>query len=123
MIELSKRQIKEADRVGGIELMLPYPVGGPLPWPPPDAPAEDEERDALPEEREYAQSLVRPACREAGLVPVRVNLAYVRPPRLAGGGERPYGYYLGVVIIGRRWVHARGAPRPKTMWHASTAAE
>ncbi|MBX6334198.1 hypothetical protein IRY61_02550, partial [Candidatus Saccharibacteria bacterium] len=46
-----------------------------------------DERDALPEEREYAQSLVRPACREAGLVPVRVNLACVRPPRLAGGGH------------------------------------
>lgn len=89
MLELSRRQIKEADRVGGIELILPYPVSGPLPWPPPDAPLDDDERDATASERDYAQALVRPACSAAGLVPVRVNLARIQPPRQPGGGERP----------------------------------
>lgn len=95
---LSRRQIKAADRVGGINLLLPWPAG--LPAGRPVAP--DHEREATPAEQH-------------GLVPVHVRAANVcRPPDWPGG--RGYEMRLAVTIIGRRWVHATGDHDPPDMW-------
>lgn len=104
---LSRRQIKEADRVGGIELMLPWPAG----LRPPTDLGDDEERPATPREHAAAIATVADDCERNGLVPVRVAAVRTQPRK-----GRPMRYYLAVIIIGRRWVHARGAPLPRTMW-------
>lgn len=109
-LKLSNRQIKEADRVGGIELMIPYPQD----LVPGRRVGKDREREATPTERERAEHLVGQACRSAGLVPVHIRVACVRPPGPASGGE--YAQLLAVTIIGRRWVHARRAPLPRVMF-------
>jgi hypothetical protein len=106
---LSRRQIKEADRVGGIELMLPWPAS--LPPPPADDLGVDEERPARPTEHLAAMQIVAADCERHGLVPVRVSVA--RTARIEG---TPPEYYLAVIIIGRRWVHARTSRQAKTMW-------
>lgn len=110
MIQLSRRQIKTADRVGGIELLIPWP---------PDLPApgdidDDSERDATAAERAWIETHVQPECQRHDLVAVRAFAARLLTPRDFGGGQQ---YRLGVVIIGRRWVRATGAPDPLTMWY------
>ena len=114
-IRLSKRQIGDADRIGGIELMIPWP-----PELPPPQLGEDMERDTTAAEHALAEQLVLPACRTADLVPVHSRAMYVRPAIVADwrkGDSRPgYRPYLAVVIIGRRWVHATGAPDPLVRW-------
>lgn len=103
-VTLSRRQIGDADRVGGIELMLLWPDAlGPEP------PVKlDHERDATAAEKAHAEALVGPACHAAGLVPVHTRVTRLRRPASLGGGER---VHLAVTIIGQRWVHARGARR------------
>jgi hypothetical protein len=98
---LSRRQIGDADRVGGIELMILWPdVLGPEP----DV-SLDHEREADAREREYALAQIADACRDAGLVPVHVRVCRLRRPlTLAHGGEERV--HLSVTIIGWRWVHA-----------------
>lgn len=137
-ITLSRRQIGDADRVGGIELMILWPCSlGPEPgeehtmpmlpnehhpsarcsclgcmadWPSPAPVRLDHEREADPAEKAAAEALVKPACEAAGLVPVHVRVTRLRRPGdLPGGGEARV--HLAVTIIGRRWVHARGARR------------
>lgn len=110
-LTLSRSQCKAADRVGGIELLIPWPADlGPAP-----ALDLDYERDATPAERAYAERLVCSSCEAAGLVPVRVRVATLRrPANLARGGEILA--HLAVTIIGRRWVHATGRPRSKEAW-------
>ena len=115
-ITLSHRQIKAADRVGGIELMILWPAElGPEPVMEPDT--QDDASDA---ERACAESLVRDACARSGLVPVRVRIACVRRPK--GPPPRPredeYAAHLAVIIIGRRWVHAHGRPQSRITWPA-----
>ena len=108
-IPISRRQIGDADRVGGIELMILWPASlGP-------EPGEDyvklgHEREATAAERAVAEALVRPACDAAGLVPVHVRVTrLVRPGDMSAGGEARV--HLAVTIIGRRFVHAKGARR------------
>lgn len=110
-ITLSRRQAKEADRVGGIELMLPWPPGLPRPR----GLAEDEEREAGPREKAAAEAMLRAACEAAGLVPVHVRVAVVRRPHGVPdpGTVAPH---LAVTIIGRRWVHASTRRQPLVMW-------
>ena len=138
-ITLSRRQIGDADRVGGIELLILWPDSlGPEPeeettrpmlpnehhpsarcscagclsrWPQQPAPIRlDHEREAAPAEKAVAEALVRPACEAAGLVPVHVRVTRLsRPADLPEGGEARV--HLAVTLIGRRWVHARGARR------------
>lgn len=110
-IELSRRQIKTADRVGGVELMMPWPDHLPRPDLPPE-----HERDPTPDEREWAQAQVIESCRAHDLVPVRVSVSCLHWPL---DQRRPMVYQpvIGVVIIGRRWVHAeRNVPEPRVMW-------
>ena len=141
MIKLSRRQIGDADRVGGIELMIPWPASlGPEPEEEPvlalrpneyhpgprcscrdclqplPAPVRlDHEREASRAERASAEALVRPACEAAGLVPVHVRVTRLRRPGdLPGGGEARV--HLAVTLIGRRWVHARGARRGRVAY-------
>jgi hypothetical protein len=105
-IALSRRQIGDADRVGGIELMILWPdqLG-----PEPDVRL-DHEREATAAEKAWAEARVADACDAAGLVPVHVRITRLRRPGdLPGGGEARV--HLGVTIIGTRWVHARGARR------------
>lgn len=105
-ITLSRRQIGDADRIGGIELMILWPDSlGPEP-----AVKLGYEREATREEKSHAEALVREACTEHGLVPVHVRVTRLRRPGdfPAGGEERAH---LAVTIIGRRWVHAKGARR------------
>lgn len=106
MIGLSRRQIKEADRVGGIELMLPYPsaLGGP-----PSIP-EDTDREGTDAESAWVRECLRPVCQAHDLVPVHTRVACVHRP---GEGYR---VRLAVTIIGRRWVHARTHTVPRVMF-------
>jgi len=140
---LSRRQIGDADRVGGIELMILWPESlGPeseesaampmLPnehhpsarcscapclalWPLPAPVRLDHEREANMAEKAAAEALVKPACEASGLVPVHVRVTRLRRPAdLPGGGEARV--HLAVTIIGRRWVHARGARRGRVAY-------
>lgn len=104
---LSRRQIKAADRVPGIELMLPWPAA----LPPPDL-ALDEERDATPRERAAAEAALGDLERH-GLVLTEV-LAVV-----AHGHDepnRPVAPYLACIIRGRRWLKAHPRPDPVIVW-------
>lgn len=113
-ITLSRRQVGDADRVGGIELLILWPSSlGP-------EPGEDYiklgyEREATAAEKRTAEDMVRAACTEHGLVPVHVRVTRLRRPGdlPAGGEER---VHLAVTIIGRRWVHARGARRGRVAY-------
>ena len=111
MVTLSKRQVKGADRVGGIELMVIWPDSlGPVPEMDPDT-----EREATPDEKATAERLVMEACRAAGLLPVRVRVANVwRPKGLPNGGS--YATHLAITIIGYRWVHASTTSRGVVMF-------
>jgi len=103
-ITLSGMQRNEADRVGGIELMILWPDElGPDPQL-----GQDHEREATPEEKRYAEALIGESCRQHGLVPVHTRVACVQRPRSPPVRE-PRGQYaphLAVTIIGQRWVHA-----------------
>lgn len=111
-IHLSRNQAKQADRVGGIELLIPWPRD----LPDPGLLDDDSERDATPAERAWVESHVQPACQSAGLVAVRSFVARLRGPHPDGPPARQH-TRLGVVIIGQRWVRATGAPDPRTMWY------
>lgn len=108
-ITLSRRQIGDADRVGGIELMILWPDAlGPEP------PVKlDHESEATAAEKAHAEALVRASCDAAGLVPVHVRVTRLRRPASLGGGECAH---LAVTIIGTRWVHARGARRGRVAY-------
>lgn len=107
MLTLSNRQAKEADRIGGIELMIPWPV--PL-GRVPDI-AVNDEREATPMERELAEHLVRESCSARKLAPVHVRVTHIHGPN-----HRPPAVYLAVTIIGHRWVHASTQRRGKIMF-------
>lgn len=108
-IVLSRRQVKEADRVGGIELMLPWPDH----LPHPRKMAVGEWVEATSKERQWAEDCVRDACKENGLVPVHVRAHLIEVPEL-----REIRHALGVTIIGQRWVHASVWKQPRLMWAA-----
>jgi len=113
-ISLSAKARKRMDRVGGAELILPWPEGLPRGRPV----ALDETRDATPEEHAAAEQIVGPACREHGLVPVTSSVTTMkRPP--GPGFERSYevDQHLAVLIIGKRWVGAKRVPLPSFTWH------
>ena len=110
-LTLSRRQIGDADRVGGIELLILWPddLG-------PEPPVKlDHEREATPAEKAHAEALVRASCDAAGLVPVHTRVTRLRrPASLSAGGEERV--HLAVTIIGQRWVHARGARRGRVAY-------
>jgi hypothetical protein len=105
-IQLSRRQAKEADRVGGIELLLPWPSGLPV-----RRLGDDERVEANVAEIAAAHRLVDAACDAAGLVPVHVRVWRTFEAR----GKRQQ-TWLAVTIIGRRWVHARTSRQPRVMY-------
>jgi hypothetical protein len=116
-IALSGKQKKAADRVGGAELILPWPPG--LPPGPPIA----DVRDATPAEHAAAEAIVGPACHAADLVPVRSTVAVLRRPtsfRLRPGTVEPH---LIVLVIGRRWVHASTRRVPEQCWYSGEVEE
>jgi hypothetical protein len=98
-IPLSRRQIKAMDRVGGAMLMLPWPEG----LPPGRAVALEDGRETTPAEHAAAVAIVQEACDAHGLVPVRSVATMMRPMER---NERMGEQYLGVLIVGRRWVNA-----------------
>ena len=111
-ITLSRRQIGDADRVGGIELMILWPdaLG-----PEPDVQL-DHEREASAAEKAHAEALVGEACRAAGLVPIHVRVCRLRRIKslpVAGGEEHAH---LAVTIIGERWVHASTKSRGRVAY-------
>lgn len=124
-ITLSRRQIGDADRVGGIELMILWPAElGPEPA---DL-AIDHEREATAAEKACAEALVSAACKAHGLVPVHVRVARLRRPEAsrgapetalpAAGEERTH---LAVTIIGRRWVHSSTRSRGRIAYARITS--
>lgn len=110
---LSARQRKEADRVGGIELVLPYPSGMT-----PPALDLDEECDARPAEITAAHRMIG-SIADDGLIPVRITVARLRQQGTDPEVARRIRHYLTVLIIGRRWVHASTRRRPRVMWSAA----
>lgn len=117
-VELSGHQRKAMDRVGGADLILPWPDGLP-----PGAPVGlNEERDATRAEHAAAAQIVGPACRQHGLVPVRTLVATLRrPPSVPR--ETAVEQHLIVRIIGRRWVHATGNPQSGECWASAERIE
>jgi hypothetical protein len=111
-IHLSNRQRKAADRAGGIELMIAWPAELPVP-----AMDDDTEIDAGPDVLAWVREHVEPAVRDAGLVTGRVQIVRTVGPSTQGPAQRTC---VAVVIIGRRWIGARG--RPYVMWHDPTTA-
>lgn len=107
---ISARQRKAADRVGGIELILPYPAD----LHPPDINI-DEECDATPAEHQAAVSMLGDIS-GLDLVPVRVQVVRLRQAGSAPIADRPIRHWLAVIIIGRRWVHSSTHRRQKVMW-------
>jgi hypothetical protein len=118
-ITLSKRQIKAADRMGGAELLLP--------WPPelgdPGRLADDSERPATDAERAWVMQHVQPACLAAGLVAGRTMVARVHGPLPYRTTEGPqWQTRLAVLIIGQRWVGAGGQgfnPIRRPLWYGT----
>lgn len=111
-MKLSNRQAKEADRVGGIELLVLYPSSlGAEP-----VMQIGHDREAMPHERAYAEALVRADCADRGLVPVRVRVAVLQRPKPHPVAQGQVRAHLAITIIGRRWVHATGRPRALEMW-------
>jgi len=100
---LSSSQAKAADRVGGIDLILPWPDD--LPHGPPMR--VDEERDATDDERGAAEAMIGPSARAHGVLPVRTYVACLRRPFSLPRGSQ-IEPHLVVVLIGYRWVHATG---------------
>lgn len=109
-IRLSRRQIKEADRIGGVELIIPYPSH----MTPPKL-REGEEADATAAELAYARQALGDLMQH-DLVMVRVAVARMRRPT-GLPREEQVETHLCCILIGRRWVHATGGKQPKTMWH------
>lgn len=113
-ITLSSTQRKAADRVGGAELLLPWPPGLPL-----GASCYDV-RDASPTEHAAAEAIVRPAAEAAGLVVVRSQVAIVdAPPDIVPRGASLRQQRLIVLLIGRRWVHASTHRVPGQCWYGA----
>lgn len=111
MITLSKRQAGDADRVGGIELLILWPESL---GPEPDVRL-DHEREATAEQKAAAEDMVYETCDRNGLVPVHVRVTRLRRPKdLPAGGEARV--HLAVTIIGMRWVHAKGARRGRVAY-------
>lgn len=100
MVAVSKRNIKEADRVGGAIWILPWPASMPLPSPP-------FPRHASKAEHAAASLLIREACDCHRLVPVRTEIRYCRHP-IDTAGVYPPKYRMAVLVIGYRWVDATG---------------
>ena len=118
-ITLSHRQAKAADRVGGVELMVPWPASlGPEP-----EVSLDHEREATTAEKTAAEALVRANCAARDLVPVHIRVTRVmrpsHPELIAAGEER---VHLAITIIGRRWVHASTHSRGIIAWHNGETA-
>ena len=113
-MKLTGKQIKAANRVGGIELMIPWPEDC---LPLPVGLAEDDERPANAAEAQYIiQQFPHDYLIQHDLVLVRRAVTVVERPTLPPHPNtvRPH---LVAIIIGRRWVGARsGDTRPKTMW-------
>ena len=103
-ITLSVRQTKAMDRVGGAELILPWPPGLP------PGPSVTDTRDATPAEHRAAEEIIGAACRAADPVPIRSTVAKITPDQIhlrdRNWRPSPSGQYLIVLIIGRRWEHA-----------------
>jgi hypothetical protein len=113
-IALSGKHKKAMDRVGGAELILPWPPG--LPPGPPVA----DTRDATPAEHHVAEEIVGPACRAADLAPIRSTVAMLKRPYVAGRDRSATAeeQCLVVLIIGRRWVHASTQRQPGQCWYS-----
>lgn len=110
-LKLSNRQIKSADRVGGANLIIDWPVD--LPRGKPLAP--DHERRASEAEKTAALKLVYAACEAANLCPREVRIVNIRRPNdYPRGGT--YEQHLAVTIVGRRWLHATGTGAGPDIW-------
>jgi hypothetical protein len=115
-IHLSRRQIGDADRVGGIELLILWPAD--ILGPEPADLQLDHEREATPAERAAAEALLAAAKAEHRLVPVHTRVCRVRRPAglPAAHEERTH---LAVTLIGHRWVHASTSQPPRTAYAAA----
>jgi hypothetical protein len=112
-VTLSRRQAKSADRVGGCEIILPWPEGLPL-GPPLTL---DEERDTSRSEHAAAEQIITPAAREHDLVPVRSAVAMLMRPWNHAARPSEVEQHLIILLVGRRWVHATGRPEAAQSWH------
>jgi hypothetical protein len=111
-VSLSHRQVKAADRVGGCEIILPWPDG----QPPIVVLNAGQQCDTTRREHAMAEQILGDAARAYGLVIVRSQVVmWPRPRQLVRPGRIEA--HLLVLLIGRRWVHATGQPWPRRSWH------
>lgn len=109
-LALSKRQAKNADRAGGIELMIPWPEA----LAPPASLGRDEVRAASAEEEAWAREALGPALAEHDLTATRVLATCCEVNDRPGWRTAPY---LAVSLVGRRWAEARPpGRRPAQYW-------
>ncbi|MBF0391654.1 MAG: hypothetical protein HQL38_03130 [Alphaproteobacteria bacterium] len=108
-IVLSGKQIHAADRIGGGELLIPWPAHLPAP-----RLSEDEERDATAAEEEWVRAQLGDLMVH-DLVCVRVQAVVIRRPSDVDLPNKVLPH-LSAIIIGRRWVHARTKEHPRMMW-------
>lgn len=107
-IPLSRRQTKEASRLGGIELMIPWPEA--LADPP------HSDRSATPHEAAWTRGALARALESASLRLLRVE-AVVLPP--LGRQEWEPKPYLAAWLVGERWADATlraEQNNPPIMW-------
>lgn len=117
-ITLSRRQIGDADRVGGLRLLIRWPAAlGPEPT---DRARTTAAREATELEQAAAEAMVGEACQRAGLVPVHTRVLRCRRPAALGGET---GVHLAVTLIGRRWVHASTHSRGRVAFAATPIEE
>lgn len=106
-ITLSNRQRKSADRVAGIELMVPWPAR--LGHPP--VLAIGEECDTTPAEARIARLMLEPDLGRADLGVRRVVIAHD-----AWKGSGPPLVMLAIEIAALRFFDATNRPPPVVMW-------
>lgn len=110
-IRLTGKQRKAADRVGGVELMIPWPPGLPEPL---DL-ADDEERDATPAEFDAARGLLDPQLATDGIAIRGVKAVRTR---WLGSDYTAQVNLLAVHCVGFRWFDAARRGEPPIAWCA-----
>ena len=111
MIKISETNKKEADRVGGVALHIPWPDAlGATP-----EIKIGEEYDARATEHAWAtRQLPWPMRAKTGYDVVHVATR-IKSGYRVGTQDQQLGVYLVLILIGTRWVAAKGNPRAREM--------
>jgi hypothetical protein len=116
-LKLSRSQVKEADRVGGIELMVLWPAAlGPEPL---SEIAPGASREPTEAERTYVETVATAACEANDLVLAGLEVVHAQRPKHQYAVARDeWRVHLALHLVGRRWANPRRPTRPPPLrWH------